>query len=77
MVASIYGTRDGQLDKLEKSGTLLPSNTAWVKIAGGNHGQFGWYGLQPGDGQATIGRAAQQSQIVAATVQFLKEIQAR
>jgi hypothetical protein len=77
MVVSIYGTRDGQLDKLEKSGALLPSNTTWVKIDGGNHAQFGWYGVQPGDGQATISRAAQQSQIVAATAQLLKEIQAK
>jgi hypothetical protein len=77
MVASIYGTRDGQVDKIEKSGALLPANMTWVKIEGGNHGQFGWYGLQPGDGQATIERAVQQNQIVAATAQFLKEIQAQ
>jgi len=77
MVISIYGTRDGQLDKLEKSGALLPTGTVLVQIEGGNHGQFGWYGLQPGDGQATISRAAQQEQVVQATVQLLKEIQAR
>ena len=77
MVTSIYGTQDGQVDKLEKSGTLLPTSTVWVRIEGGNHGQFGWYGLQPGDGQATISRAAQQEQVVQATVQLLKEIQAR
>jgi len=77
MVTSIYGTQDGQVDKLEKSGTLLPIGTVWVRIEGGNHGQFGWYGLQPGDGQATISRAAQQEQVAQATVQLLKEIQSR
>jgi len=74
MVTSIYGTRDGQLDKLEKSGTLLPTGTVWVRIEGGNHGQFGWYGLQPGDGQATISRATQQAQVVQATVGLLRTI---
>jgi hypothetical protein len=72
MVVSIYGTRDGQLDKLEKSGALLPTGTVWVRIEGGNHGQFGWYGLQHGDGQATINRQVQQDQIMRATLEFLR-----
>jgi Alpha/beta hydrolase family len=43
-------------------------------IQGGNHSQFGDYGLQPGDNEATITRADQQKQVVDATAQFLKEL---
>ena len=71
-VVSIYGTRDGQADKIEKSRVLLPANTRWVPIEGGNHAQFGFYGAQPGDGQATLSREEQQKEIVAATLELVE-----
>ena len=46
---------------------LLPADTRYVPIEGGNHAQMGWYGPQPGDGTATISREEQQQQVVAAT----------
>jgi hypothetical protein len=68
-VTSISGTRDGLAtpDKIAASRTLLPPETLWVAMEGGNHAQFGWYGLQPGDNGATISREEQQEQLVAAT----------
>jgi hypothetical protein len=50
-VTSIYGTRDGLAteDKIAASRPLLPLDTSWVAIEGGNHAQFGWYGPQSGD----------------------------
>jgi hypothetical protein len=76
-VASIYGTRDGLAteDKIEASRPLLPLDTSWVAIEGGNHAQFGWYGPQSGDNTATISREEQQKQIVAATLAVLSELQ--
>lgn len=75
-VMSIYGTRDGlsTIAKIDASRRLLPASTRWVAIEGGNHGQFGWYGLQSGDGVATISREQQQAQIVDATIDLLKQI---
>lgn len=75
-VVSIYGTRDGlsTVQKIDASHQLLPASTQWVAIEGGNHGQFGWYGLQSGDGTATISREEQQGQIVDATARLLKQI---
>jgi hypothetical protein len=72
-VVSIYGTRDGLATgaKIEASRALLPAGTRWAPIEGGNHAGFGWYGAQPGDGQATIDRAEQQKQTVQATVALL------
>jgi poly(3-hydroxybutyrate) depolymerase len=75
-VASISGTRDGLAtpDKIAASRTLLPADTVWTPIAGGDHAQFGWYGPQAGDNPATISRAAQQEQIVAATVALMDSL---
>ena len=72
-VTSIYGTLDGVAtpDQVLAAQPLLPEDTAWVPIEGGNHGQFGWYGPQEGDNPATISREEQQTQTVAATVSLL------
>lgn len=74
--ASIYGTLDGLAtgDKIGASRPLLPATTRWVAIEGGNHAQFGDYGLQAGDGQASISAAVQQAQAAEATVAVLNEM---
>ena len=71
---SIYGTNDGGVDQLVRARNLMPASTRWVVIEGGNHGQFGWYGLQSGDGTATTSRESQQKQIVDATIELLRQI---
>ena len=74
-ILSIYGTLDmGGVDLFEASRANLPSTAKFVVIDGGNHGQFGDYGFQPGDNEATISRTEQQKQIVEATAKFLKEL---
>ena len=71
-VLTIYGTNDmaGQA-KFDDTKALNPPGAQYVVIQGGNHAQFGDYGPQPGDNPATISRADQQAQVVAAVVQFL------
>ena len=75
-VTSIYGTLDGLAteEKIEASQPLLPPDTSWVAIEGGNHAQFGWYGPQSGDNPATVSRAEQQEQVVAATLALLSDL---
>ena len=75
-VTSIYGSIDGVAtpDQVLAGKPLLPANTTWVEIEGGNHAQFGWYGPQAGDNPATISREEQQAQTVAATVALLETI---
>jgi dienelactone hydrolase len=68
---SIYGTEDMGLEGIEASHPLLPAQTQWVVLEGGNHAQFGWYGPQPGDGVASISREEQQMEIIEATSTFL------
>jgi len=70
-VLSIYGTQDMGLEGIEASRDLLPVQTQWVVIDGGNHAQFGSYGEQPGDGQAEISRAEQQDRIAEETLDFV------
>ena len=78
-VLSIYGTRDGMMaaDALEKSRLILPLDTTWIAIEGGNHAQFGWYGSQAGDFPATISHAEQQQIIVEALLDLLENIESR
>ncbi len=74
-VLSVYATNDGlaTLSDIDGSRALLPADTTFVAIEGGNHAQFGWYGDQPGDGTATISRTAQQEQVIAATLAALSQ----
>jgi pimeloyl-ACP methyl ester carboxylesterase len=74
-VLSIYGTNDmAGMETFEEKKSLLPADTKYVVIQGGNHAQFGSYGPQEGDNPATISAEEQWAQAAAATVEFLKEI---
>lgn len=61
-VTKVYATRDGvaKVAEVERHRNKLPASTRWVRIEGGNHSQFGWYGFQPGDSTARIPREQQQ-----------------
>ena len=74
---SIYGSVDGLTTLLfiEASKSLLPSNTKYVCIEGGNHSQF-YFGqtLQLGDNPATISRDEQQDITLQTISQILTDI---
>lgn len=73
---SIFATLDGLTTKkkIDASRPLLPADTAWVEIQGGNHAQFGWYGAQSGDHPAAISRQEQQDQVIEATLKLLQSV---
>ncbi len=75
-VLSVYASQDGVADRQTVLGAAarLPQGTRWVEIAGGNHAQFGSYGVQPGDGTAQISAEAQQEQAAQAVMDLLAEI---
>ena len=62
-MTQVFGTRDTIADavKLDRTRANLPPSTRIIRIDGGNHSQFGYYGFQPGDWPATISREAQQA----------------
>ncbi len=75
-VESISGSKDGLAtpSAIESAKIDMPANATYVVIDGGNHGQFGSYGDQPGDNPASISAAEQWNQATTATVALLKKI---
>ena len=72
-VLSLYAEYDGLSteEKIFAKASNLPADTVYVKIPGGNHAQFGMYGEQSGDLEATISVLEQQNEIIKATLDFL------
>ena len=72
-VTKVYGSNDGVAppDRMFANKGLLPKATQWVEIKGGNHSQFGHYGHQLMDGDATISREAQQAATRASLLEAL------
>lgn len=70
----IYGSEDGVLppEKIREKKAFFPSSTEYVEILGGNHSQFGSYGLQKGDKEAEITAYEQISIVVKAIEEFLE-----
>lgn len=62
----IYGSEDGVLNMEKVAEAREPSSPGYVEhiIDGGNHAQFGCYGLQKRDGTAKIGFKEQQAEAV-------------
>jgi hypothetical protein len=74
---SVYGTLDAGAARMgsPETAALLPPDTVFVAIEGGNHEQMGWYTGQPNDPPATITREDQQAQVAEATVALLERIE--
>lgn len=70
----VYGTNDGLLstEKLRTIAKLLPPHANWIRIEGGNHSQFGWYGLQRGDLEPGISREKQQEILTQTLIEALR-----
>lgn len=72
-VLSVVGTEDQLIDKesYREGRSFLPDNTVYYSVDGGNHAQFGSYGPQKGDGEATISEEEQQNRVVRALQDWL------
>jgi Alpha/beta hydrolase family len=71
---SIRGSLDNLTTSKDISENLnkFPVNTTFITIAGGNHYNFGDYGVQQGDNNSTITREEQQNQTINYILEFLK-----
>lgn len=76
-VVRVYGTRDtvADVEKQERTKPNLPPSTKHVRIDGGNHSQFGYYGFQPGDWPATISRDEQHRRTLEAILAMLRVVE--
>lgn len=72
-VLSVLGTEDKVIDRnrYSEGRAYLPGNTIYYSITGGNHAQFGNYGPQKGDGEATITEEEQQTRTARAMLDWL------
>lgn len=77
-VTSVYGSEDGLAtpDEVLAAAPRLPADTTFLRIEGGNHAQFGRYGRQNGDNEASIAPEAQHLQTVAAALALLRRVEA-
>ena len=73
----LSGTQDGVLDrtKWEAAKENMPKATTYVDITGGNHGQFGSYGFQKGDHQASITEAEQLNEVIEAMDLWIQNLE--
>ncbi|WP_353893610.1 alpha/beta hydrolase [Proteinivorax hydrogeniformans] len=73
-VLSINATLDSiiDVDKYIKTKSLLPQHTVYVELDGGNHSNFGYYGLQKGDEESTITREEQHKIVLEKISELIK-----
>jgi alpha/beta superfamily hydrolase len=72
----IRGSPDGLATSTQISDNLnkFPVNTTFITIPGGNHANFGNYGVQAGDNNSTITQQEQQNLTVNYILNFLKNL---
>lgn len=73
-VLSIYGSLDGVANLENIKNAVLPDNSKFIEIEGGNHSQFGSYGEQSKDNKATISEDEQIHLASKYTVEFLNDL---
>jgi len=72
-VVSIYGGNEVGVNdnSVGKRKHLLPADTLYIRIEGGDHHQFGSYIIKPEEHLATTSRASQQQQTIQVTLDLL------
>jgi len=75
-VLKVYGTEDGVADvpQIMANKKLLPKATQFIKVDGGNHAQFAYYGSQLGDHHSLISREKQQLITLNALLEFMNKM---
>lgn len=78
-VLQIIASNDGVLNWEDwgKGKRFMPSSTQYVTIEGGNHAQFGSYGMQKGDRPASIKPEEQLEQVSKELIGWMKGINSR
>ena len=73
-VVSMYGSREIRVNDVSvgERKHLLPEDTLYIRIEGGDHHQFGSYEINLEDHLATTSRASQHEQIIQSTLEILR-----
>lgn len=62
------------LNKVKEAKKFMPNDSEFIEIKGGNHGGFGDYGHQRGDGEAYISNKEQMSDTVKYIIKLLENL---
>lgn len=75
-VLSLWGSNDkvADLSKVKNAKDVMPRGAEFIEIKGGNHGGFGDYGHQKGDGDASITNKEQMSYTSKTIIKFIDDI---
>ncbi|MDW0111210.1 alpha/beta family hydrolase [Sporosarcina aquimarina] len=75
-VLSLWGSNDkvADLEKVKNAKKGMPNDAQFVEIKGGNHGGFGEYGHQKGDGVSTLLGNQQIEEAVKQSIEFLDHL---
>jgi hypothetical protein len=75
-VLSLWGSSDkiADINTIKNAESLVPSDTIFQEIDGGNHSGFGDYGHQKGDGEPTITNKEQMNYTSKAILKLLETI---
>lgn len=75
-VLSLWGSNDkvADLNKVKNAKKLMPVNSQFIEIPGGNHAGFGDYGEQKGDGKSLISNKEQINITSSEIIKFLEVI---
>ena len=75
-VLSLWGSNDqvADLNKVKAAKNMMPDDAQFIEIVGGNHGGFGDYGHQKGDGEASITNKEQITETSTYIIEFLDRL---
>ena len=75
-VLSLWGSNDkvADLNKVKAAKNLMPNDAEFIEIKGGNHGGFGDYGHQTGDGESSITNKQQMMDTSKYIINFLDSL---
>lgn len=75
-VLSLWGSNDkvADLNKVKNAKKVMPSNSQFIEIPGGNHAGFGDYGEQKGDEKSLISNKEQINITSSEIIKFLESI---
>jgi pimeloyl-ACP methyl ester carboxylesterase len=76
-VLKVLGTADcvASVTDARANQARVPPQTRWLEIEGANHRQFGYYGWQIGDCDASITREEQHRRVVTAVADFVGAVE--
>ena len=75
-VLTVFGNCDGvtTIEKIDECRHLFPTHAQWECLDGGNHAQFGCYGIEKKDKPAQLSQSSQHLKVANITLTFINQV---